>query len=136
MIKSTGRALLVGVFAVLLSIGFMSTFKAPTSSLPSALQKEQSPMVITYRGVLPCADCAGLTLTLILNPSGIYQLESMYADKGTFQEKGSWRLEKGILTLSHSTQKFRRLDNNTLEMLGQDEQPIQSDLNYKLLRLP
>ena len=43
-----------------------------------------------YKGVLPCADCAGIETTLQLNSDGTYDLTQNYSGKGTFVETGKW----------------------------------------------
>ncbi|MHC5201812.1 copper resistance protein NlpE [Myroides sp. LJL119] len=57
----------------------------------------------TYKGVLPCADCPGIEVTIVLNPDGTFQREDVYQDKkdGTFKQVGTftWDKDGRIVTL-------------------------------------
>lgn len=57
-----------------------------------------------YKGTLPCADCAGIDVTLTLNQDGSYVLEQNYQDKedGKFKSEGhfTWDENGSIVTLT------------------------------------
>lgn len=99
----------------------------------------------SYRGELPCADCAGIRYRLSLFPDGVYTLAATYlgADEGRrFHEQGEWALDAGgdVLTLSGGGQGPRqwRVGDaaGSLEMLDLEGNTIDSSLNYRLQRTP
>ncbi len=59
----------------------------------------------TYHGTLPCADCAGIDMTITLNQDGTYELTQSYLDKEGIQRtsKGpfSWNESKDTVTLNN-----------------------------------
>lgn len=97
--------------------------------------------ITRYSGLLPCADCTGITTTLSLKGDHTYQLRSIYLNKGTpFTEKGVWKeitkhgktyyqLTSGLLTSYYeilNTKELRMTDNNG--------NPIQTPVNTILIR--
>ncbi|MDR9829057.1 copper resistance protein NlpE [Vibrio sp. FNV 38] len=61
----------------------------------------------TYQGTLPCADCAGIDITLILNMDGSYALDEQYEGKsdGHFESTGnfSWNETGTIVSLDNKS---------------------------------
>lgn len=57
-----------------------------------------------YNGTLPCADCPGIEVELILNQDETYQLSTVYLEKSknVFKENGtfSWNANGNIITLN------------------------------------
>lgn len=99
----------------------------------------------SYRGELPCADCAGIRYHLSLFPDGVYTLKTAYLGAGEgrrFHERGEWSLDADgrILTLAGGDQGPRqwRIDDgaDSLEMLDLEGQAIDSTLDYRLQRTP
>ncbi len=99
----------------------------------------------SYRGELPCADCAGVRYHLSLFPDGVYTLKTVYLGAGEgrrFLERGEWALDASgdILTLSGGGQGPRqwRVGDaaGSLEMLDLEGQAIDSALDYRLMRTP
>ncbi|MHC5355023.1 copper resistance protein NlpE [Myroides sp. LJL115] len=97
----------------------------------------------TYQGVIPCADCPGIKVTIVLNPDGTFQREDVYMDKqdGTMQETGSFTWDKTgtIVTLKGKDQisQFKVQEGNIV-MLDTDGNIIEGTLaqNYVLKKLP
>ena len=91
-----------------------------------------------FEGTLPCADCPGIITTLTLYPDQTYQLDTVYIDRdSSFTSKGSWKYDTNPprYVLIDDGQQYQILNNDTLEALDQDGNPIESSLNYKLKRV-
>lgn len=92
-----------------------------------------------YKGNLPCADCSGITETLILAKDGSYILEDLYKGKSTkpFQIAGKWEIiNSDILKLTPSDNSeenyFQLTDKGGLQMLNNEMQKIDSPFNQIL----
>lgn len=107
-----------------------------------------------YTGKLPCADCAGIDteLRLLTDPDTGFQryvlkqtyLSTRRGDQ-TYWDSGPWethttRSGTRIIRLSpYETDKKRSFSVSTeriIRLLDQQEQEIESNLNYSLYRLP
>ncbi|MCK2184694.1 META domain-containing protein [Halomonas getboli] len=97
----------------------------------------------SYRGELPCADCAGIHYQISLFPDGVYTLSAVYLgtdEPRRLHEQGEWALNAGgdILTLAGGDQgprQWRIVDEgNGLEMLDLEGHAIDSSLNYRVQR--
>jgi heat shock protein HslJ/uncharacterized lipoprotein NlpE involved in copper resistance len=94
----------------------------------------------TFAGVMPCADCAGITQTLTLRADGLYRLRRTYLSKpdGPFNELGRWTIDASgqRLTLRSGSETFlfEVKDNETLRLLDRLGQPIISVANLDLRR--
>jgi len=84
----------------------------------------------TYSGIVPCADCAGIETSIILNTDNTYQLILKYQDRGEdqFQESGTfkWNENKSLITLEN----LDELQYPTMYKLGKGSL-TQLDLNGK-----
>ncbi|EHD22828.1 hypothetical protein EH206_17395 [Brenneria nigrifluens DSM 30175 = ATCC 13028] len=105
----------------------------------SRIQEAQlQPMAQSYRGVLPCADCAGIDTSLFLDQDGTFILKEHYqttrAGQTTFAEQGQWQrtADKLVLTDSQGEKRYFRPTDNGLEMLDRQGVPIQSGNSYRL----
>ncbi len=119
---------------------------APLSAGPAALLAE----VTGWRGELPCADCAGILTTLVLDPDGSYALDEAYlglsaeriADGDTLMgTRGRWTasLDGGRIRLTGEDQgpRYLRLTGEgTLRQLDREGGEIESEHNHELSRLP
>lgn len=93
----------------------------------------------TYQGVIPCADCPGIEVTIVLNPDGTFQRQDVYQDKadGTLKETGTFTWDKSgrIVTLKGKDQisQFQVREGNMV-MLDTDGNIITGPLadNYVL----
>lgn len=94
----------------------------------------------TFAGVMPCADCAGITHTLTLRADGLYRLRRTYLGKpdGPFNELGRWTTDASgqrlTLRSGSETLLFEVKDNETLRLLDCLGQPITSVANLNLRR--
>ena len=53
----------------------------------------------TYKGTLPCADCPGIEVTLVLNNDKTYKQTLKYLERKTdFAEEGTWEVKGNTLT--------------------------------------
>jgi copper homeostasis protein (lipoprotein) len=98
----------------------------------------------TFSGVLPCADCAGISYTLNLDPANVFYLRQTYLGKGegegeSFYNIGSWSLSEDgqTLTLQGGREAPLMFAVKSAEVLGKldlEGTEIQSQLNYNLTR--
>ncbi|MDO4881529.1 MAG: copper resistance protein NlpE [Capnocytophaga sp.] len=84
----------------------------------------------TYEGVLPCADCEGLNVTLTINEDSFSSKES--SDKGSFENKGSvsFNAETGVLTLTGTDgmTNLYKVKDNAVVMLDADGNEVMGEL--------
>ncbi|EGQ9177077.1 copper resistance protein NlpE [Vibrio alginolyticus] len=87
----------------------------------------------TYKGTLPCADCAGIDMTITLNQDGTYVLEENYQDKEDGQSKSegqfTWDANGSIVTLTNEdapNQYF--VGENVLMKLDMNGEKVTGDL--------
>ena len=87
----------------------------------------------TYKGTLPCADCAGIDMTITLNQDGTYVLEESYQDKEDGQSKSegqfTWDANGSIVTLTNEdapNQYF--VGENVLMKLDMNGEKVTGDL--------
>ena len=87
----------------------------------------------TYKGTLPCADCAGIDMTITLNQDGTYVLEESYQDKDGSQSKSEgqffWDANGSIITLTNEdvpNQYF--VGENVLMPLDMNGEKLTGDL--------
>ena len=123
------------------------------SAQPVVVEPELPPNLLatktTYRGTLPCADCAGIQNTLVLyqNEKGEtsrYQLMQKYigGEALTVIERGDWQTRQDtlgqIIVLSpndpDASQQYLHNAANAIELLGRDGKPAESGLNYTLMK--
>ncbi len=106
----------------------------------------RGPSSVTYSGVLPGADCAGLKTELTLFRNNTYFLRETYLATRdgdiTYTSTGKWqRVKPGkhdIVQLQlekpGEVYNFLQIDANHLLVVGQDMQPIDSPMNLTLTR--
>lgn len=87
----------------------------------------------TYEGMLPCADCEGIQITLVLNPDNTYEEISVYKgnDKTEFVENGIWEIEENIVTLRDSESEETQglvAGENFVRYLDQEDNEITGEL--------
>ncbi len=95
----------------------------------------------TFAGILPCADCPGIEYHLNLLEDGVFFLRQNYQDRegGPFDDIGRYLLSSDgtQLTLHGNREapvRFAIVAPDSLRLLNQDGQPIESELNYTLGR--
>ncbi len=106
----------------------------------------RGPSAVTYIGVLPGADCAGLRTELTLFRNNTYFLRETYlATKDgdiTYTSTGKWQTVKPgkaeivqlMLEKPGEYYNFLKKDADHLLVVGQDMQPIDSPMNLTLVR--
>ena len=81
----------------------------------------------TYAGILPCASCPGIDVTLDLESDGRYRLAETYQDSGeaTFVEQGTftWNEAGTTITLDDEDKRSFLVTEGSVEMVGADGQP-------------
>jgi copper homeostasis protein (lipoprotein) len=133
------------LFGVLLSTGLGCT---STSTGDPATTDAGPPVVeapATYAGTLPCASCPGIEWTLTVLEDGTYRLRRVYLDAEVGEnrplvELGRWDTggsdDRLVLRgRSDGPIRFEVQDAETLRLLSQQGQPIESELDYGLTRL-
>ena len=96
----------------------------------------------SFSGTIPCADCPGIDATLTLEADGSYATHDVYQERDTsFDSSGTWTVEEAgrrIRLDPNSKDEQDRLyevvSNDELRMLDADGNPIESGLNYTLVR--
>jgi len=99
---------------------------------------------ITFVGVVPCADCPGIQVTLTLRPDGLFFRRDTYleAEGGgdvTVLDRGTWSVRENVLVLSGeggAPRHYAIQDAATLRMLDAAGEEIDSSLPYNMLRIP
>lgn len=90
-----------------------------------------------YKGLLPCADCPGITTELTLNMDGTYVLSSQAEnkDKTPYVYKGAfaWDESGSIVTLDAEGDHLKfKVQEGCLKMLDKFGEPKQGKGNYIL----
>lgn len=97
----------------------------------------------TFRGVIPCADCAGQRITLTLLPDWTWRMRRVYFGmrdnkEQSFVSTGRWQREVDsadqirLIGDRNEGGLYEFISGTTLRMLDQNGDPIQSTLNYSL----
>lgn len=136
------------LYALLLSAAIIFCLSAfyQKNSLSETSQPSPSPTITQltidgiYKGNLPCADCPGITETLIIARDGSYILEDIYQEKSQrpFQVQGKWIQTNNILKLSpedgSQTNYFQIESSGDLTMLDSSMNKIDSPFNQTLTK--
>lgn len=93
-----------------------------------------------YTGVIPCADCSGIEMTLLVNPDGSYveQLIYMGTNEGdrSFHDSGKWKSEGEKISATNSkneqTYFAQAADGKSITLLDLEGNPIETQMNYTL----
>jgi len=93
----------------------------------------------SFSGTIPCADCAGIHLTINLWTDSTFYLRQEYlGESDTVFDIGRWKSEGDLFTLvgAHNVPMSFHLESPaSLHMLDLEGNPIDSDLNYDLAKL-
>ena len=93
----------------------------------------------SFSGTIPCADCAGINLTINLWADSTYYLRQEYLGEDDIVfDIGKWKTDGDLLTLvgAHNAPMSFHLESPvSLHMLDLEGNPVDSDLNYDLIRL-
>lgn len=88
-----------------------------------------------YKGVLPCADCEGIAVEIILNDDYTYEIKRVYLGKDdkAFKEAGTfkWTEDGGSIVLKEKVKgspTLFKVGENYLLHLDQDGEKIEGEL--------
>jgi copper homeostasis protein (lipoprotein) len=140
-LKNGGNTMkcIIGLMAS--AVVFLSCQWAGSALQNSTLQNSARPALklpATFKGTLPCADCAGIQHHLDLWPDGIFHLRRNWlGTPAVADDIGRWRkAPDGPVINLHGgrrvTLQFQVKDPFTLRLLDLQGQPIQSSLPYEL----
>ena len=96
----------------------------------------------TYRGRLPCADCAAIDATLTFVNAHEYAQRYVYIGRrgSSFVENGTWSFNPTSRTVTlrpaKGSPQYLRLRGTVLTQLDANGDPIESNLSYDLHRSP
>ncbi|NLI72882.1 MAG: copper resistance protein NlpE [Bacteroidales bacterium] len=85
-----------------------------------------------YKGILPCADCDGMEISLFLNPDNTFTQSTNYIGKGgPYEENGtfSWDEVGGIVILKFTdgSEAKYKVEENSLVLLDEYGYPYAGD---------
>jgi len=89
-----------------------------------------------YTGVLPCADCPGIEVTLQLKDDNTYALEQRYQERdASFSHEGKWQLKDNILMLEGAgdTPEKYLVEDGHLVMLDMEGKKIEGALSQNYI---
>lgn len=93
----------------------------------------------SFSGTIPCADCAGVRLTINFWADSTYYLREEYlGEDDVVFDIGKWKADGDLLTLvgaHNGPMSFHLESPASLHMLDLEGDPIDSDQNYDLTRL-
>lgn len=128
---------------------------APSDASPAAESEADRPLTLdpgqlpgptAWRGVLPCADCAGIRTTVTLAPDGTFEREAAYQGTGGAGDTiavdlGFWQWDAAgrrirLLGSGEAPPWFAITPDGRLRQLDLEGAPIESALPYTLDPLP
>ncbi|MDH8701268.1 copper homeostasis protein (lipoprotein) [Dysgonomonadaceae bacterium PH5-43] len=132
-------ALLVGTFAACKQKNAEETIATADTSQNSLDWKG------TYVGVMPCADCEGINISITLNEDNSYKMERVYltAERETFSTEGTfaWDEQGSVITLetteAETYPSVIKVAENKLVLLDKEGKEVAGELaeNYILTKL-
>jgi len=101
----------------------------------------------SFRGVLPCADCAGQRVTLTLLPDQTWRLRRVYfgtpsgkdlsfTAQGTWERSGERGRQLRLIGDANEGGLYEFMSSSQLRLLDLAGRPVTSSLNYTLTQLP
>ena len=123
------------VIAMFVTFFFGSLLGCQNHESASAAQTPET-MEQQFQGVIPCADCEGIQVSLSLQQGGRYSLKEQYLGSDSVQssQQGNWtRTAEKLVLISDRGEKryFRPLDSG-LEMMDTRGNPVESANSYRL----
>lgn len=89
-----------------------------------------------YKGIIPCADCPGIEMTVKIGQDQSIEIKSVYQSRDTeFIEDSDFEwLEDGMRIHSQVDEQnyYFRIEENRIVYLDKEGDKINSDLNYTL----
>lgn len=126
--------------------GGASPASASDAEGPLTVDPAQLPGPTAWRGVLPCADCAGIRTTVTLAPDGTYEREAAYqgtegAGDTIAVDLGFWQWDAAgrrirLVGSGEAPAWFAVTTDGRLRQLDLEGAPIESALPYTLDPLP
>ncbi len=117
----------------------LATPAAPSPSSEAALGAHGLRLPATFRGDLPCADCAGIRHHLDLWPDQVFHLRHEWLGKDFVRDAiGVWRVDPARRALllqsgAETALQFEILGADTLRLLDLEGRPIESKLPYEFV---
>lgn len=85
-----------------------------------------------YEGTIPCADCPGIKVKLVLNKDKTYQISNDYIDRkdAAYTDKGSYSIDGNYITLNHTggAPQYMKVEEGQIRMLDAEKQVITGEL--------
>lgn len=123
------------VIAVMVTLFFGSLLGCQNHESVMAAETPDT-MAQQFQGIIPCADCEGIQVSLALKQGGRYVMREHYAGTHTGDnvQQGTWQrtAEKLILVSDTGDKRYFRPLENGLEMMDTEGNPIATTLNYRL----
>ena len=88
----------------------------------------------TFSGLIPCADCPGIELTVSFNPDSSYSESMIYQERNSsFKDSGQWLRDGKILKVEYSNEQatpryFLIKSDSTIAWLDGDKKEIEGPL--------
>lgn len=102
----------------------------------AATVQPRAATVQKYQGVIPCADCPGIRVTLSLQQGGRYSLNEYYlaSDNVHNDEQGRWSrtAEKLVLISDEGEKHYFHPQASGLEMTDASGKAISTTMSYRL----
>lgn len=116
--------------------------QAPAPTNPGLAAGQELQLPAAFRGTIPCADCRGIDMRLLLRSDHSYLLDERYmsadlAPSRRFSTLGRWESHDGQIRLSDSrtgTRYFRIVDGQQLKMQNSSGAEIGGQMSYALRR--
>lgn len=123
------------VITMLVTLSFGSLLGCQNHDSVSASQKPET-TVQQFKGVIPCADCEGIEVSLLLQQGGRYSLNEKYlgSDNVQTRQQGRWSrtAEKLVLVSDQGEKRYFRPLESGLEMMDTHGNPIETANSYRL----
>ncbi|NDJ58819.1 envelope stress response activation lipoprotein NlpE [Enterobacteriaceae bacterium 4M9] len=119
------------------AVALFSLFGCNNHSEAPETVVQLKPMQQSYRGVVPCADCEGIEVSLFLDKDGSWVRTMRYLGgkgAGSYSDYGTWErtAEKLMLRDSKGEKTWFQPHDDALEMLDRNGNPIDSPFNHTL----
>ncbi|MCB2230169.1 copper resistance protein NlpE [bacterium] len=96
----------------------------------------------TFSGLIPCADCPGIRQSVTLNEDSTFSLTRVYLEARdgedvTYETSGAWHVVSGkkqLVLIGEGRPELFAITDSSITMLDIDGNPIQSGLNYTLMK--
>lgn len=126
--------MLITTFIIVFILPWWGAEEEPQKMQPIEIYAIEKNIFGTFQGVLPCADCAGINTTLVLQENGTYQLTQEYSGKGTFIENGNWKIQNNNKIYLEQAELTFEIIPDGLKMLNK-ENPSDTLFNTILKRI-